>query len=34
MALRKLRDDDPISRILVSEEAPDTPFELLNLAGH
>jgi len=34
LALRKLRDDDPRSRILVFEEAPDTPFELLNLSGH
>jgi ABC-2 type transport system ATP-binding protein len=32
-ALRKLRDDDPRSRTLVFEEAPDTPFELLNLSG-
>lgn len=31
--LRKLRDDDPRSRILVFEEAPDMPFELLNLSG-
>jgi ABC-2 type transport system ATP-binding protein len=29
-----LRDDDPRSRILVFEEAPDTPFELLFLSGH
>lgn len=34
LALRRLRDDDPRSKILVFEEAPDTPFELLNLAGH
>lgn len=34
LALRKLRDDDPRSKILVFEEAPDTPFELLNLSGH
>ncbi|MBZ5494371.1 MAG: hypothetical protein LAO76_25885 [Acidobacteriia bacterium] len=33
-ALRKLRDDDPRSKILVFEEVPDTPFELLNLSGH
>ena len=33
-ALRKLRDDDSRSRTLVFEEAPDTPFELLNLSGH
>lgn len=33
-ALRKLRDDDPRSKIVVFEEAPDTPFELLNLSGH
>ena len=33
-ALRKLRDDDPRSRTLVFEEAPDSPFELLNLSGH
>lgn len=29
-----LRDDDPRSRVLVFEEVPDTPFELLNLSGH
>jgi hypothetical protein len=32
-ALRRLRDDDPRSRTLVFEEAPDSPFELLNLSG-
>ncbi len=34
LVLRRLRDDDPRSRILVFEEAPDAPFELLNLSGH
>jgi hypothetical protein len=34
LILRRLRDDDPRSRILVFEEAPDMPFELLNLSGH
>jgi hypothetical protein len=34
LVLRRLRDDDPRSRILVFEEAPDMPFELLNLSGH
>jgi hypothetical protein len=34
LVLRRLRDDDPRSRILVFEEAPDVPFELLNLSGH
>ena len=34
LALRRLRDDDPRSHILVFEEAPDAPFELLNLTGH
>jgi hypothetical protein len=33
-ALRRLRDDDPRSRVLVFEEVLDTPFELLNLSGH
>ena len=33
LVLRRLRDDDPISRVLVFEEAADTPFELLNLSG-
>ncbi|MGZ4844421.1 MAG: hypothetical protein ACXVJ1_06895, partial [Candidatus Angelobacter sp.] len=34
LALRKLRDDGPMSQVLVFEEAPDAPFELLNLSGH
>jgi TM2 domain-containing membrane protein YozV len=34
LALRRLRDDDPRSKMLVFEDAPDTPFELLNLSGH
>jgi hypothetical protein len=33
LGLRKLRDDDPRSRVLVFEEAPDAAFELLNLSG-
>jgi hypothetical protein len=33
LVLRRLRDDDPRSRVLVFEEASDTPFELLNLSG-
>jgi len=32
-ALRRLRDDDPRSRLLIFDEVPDTPFELLNLSG-
>lgn len=34
LVLRRLRDDDPRSRVLVFEEAPDAPFELLNLSEH
>lgn len=34
LVLHRLRDDDPRSHILVFEEAPDHPFELLNLSGH
>ncbi|MGZ4841483.1 MAG: hypothetical protein ACXV5J_07040, partial [Candidatus Angelobacter sp.] len=34
LALRKLRDDGPMSQVLVFEEAPEAPFELLNLSGH
>ncbi|HSK45077.1 MAG TPA: hypothetical protein VLA83_14450 [Candidatus Binatia bacterium] len=34
LVLRRLRDDDPRSRVLVFEEAPDSPFELLNLSGN
>src|SRR5579864_7475709 len=33
IALRRLRDDDPRSRVLIFDEVPDTPFELLNLSG-
>lgn len=33
LGLRKLRDDDPRSRVLVFE-APDAAFALLNLSGH
>jgi len=32
-ALRRLRDDDPRSRVLIFDEVPDAPFELLNLSG-
>jgi hypothetical protein len=34
LVLHRLRDDDPRSRVLIFEEAPDAPFELLNLSGH
>lgn len=34
LVLHRLRDDDPRSHILIFQEAPDTPFELLNLSGH
>lgn len=34
LVIRRLRDDDPRSHTLVFEEAPDAPFELLNLSGH
>ena len=32
-ALRRLRRDDETSHILVFDEVPDAPFELLNLSG-
>ena len=31
--LRRLRRDDETSHILVFDEVPDAPFELLNLSG-
>jgi hypothetical protein len=34
LLLRRLRDDDPGSHMLVFEEVPEAPFELLNLSGH
>ena len=33
LALRKLRRADEANQILVFDEVPDTPFELLNLSG-
>lgn len=33
MALRKLRHSDETNEVLVFDEVPDAPFELLNLSG-
>jgi len=32
-ALRKLRHNDETNQLLVFDEVPDAPFELLNLSG-
>jgi hypothetical protein len=33
LALRKLRHSDETNQVLVFDEVPDAPFELLNLSG-
>ena len=33
LALRKLRDSDETNQVLIFDEVPDAPFELLNLSG-